>query len=186
MILYDMDSTTSNLTPEHVAAYNIARTGSIRYAAKKSGLTVDQIKTLRRTSPQFRDLVLEYTTESTVKTARSIEAVVPLALETLVDEMKKVSKKTRHIGRPRKDEPPVTVEEKLENPNPTRVRAARTILEFWLKSREVYDINIRLRDIENFMNNPPSEIEPLPQLEVISSSTTTETNCEVQDAETEP
>lgn len=155
------------MEPTHIAAKALARTASVHYAARKSGLDVEEVRRLYREDHAFGTLVLEYSTSRTMRAAKALEDIVPLAIEVLKQEMSiqpRAAKQVRR-GRPPKGPPngPVRYEKPAEG-DPRRVRAAKIALENYWKAKDMIDIVSRLSRLEQGLTARPVDIQVIPAI----------------------
>lgn len=166
---------TSLLSPIQIAAKCLAHTASLRSASRQSGISVEELRRIKKSDPEFRNLVLEYTTASTLRNARKVERLVGIALKVLKEELS-IPNTVRRMkrGSPRKhDLDEDGCHNKLPVPNSTRVRAAQAVLDLWHKTKELYDTNVRLRDLEDLMlqKSPGPDIVDVEVIRSLPSST---------------
>lgn len=133
----------------HLAAKVLARTASVNTASRKSGIPAADLKQLQKSEIDFMSLVLEYRTKNVMRTAMAIQAAGPLAVKVLREELsiQPKSRKVR-IGRPPKDAKYSPHRDITPEPDPRRIRAAKVILELWLKATETIDLASRIAQLE--------------------------------------
>lgn len=154
----------------HVAAKVLARTASVNTAARKSSISVDELKRLQKEDLEFNSLVLEYRTKNVMRTAMAIQAAGPLAVKVLREELS-ITPGVRKVrrGRPPKDAKYSPHKEVAPEPDPRRIRAAKVILELWLKATETIDLASRIAVLEQQTARAPAtfnvEVVSTPALE---------------------
>lgn len=148
-----------------LAAKVIARTASVNAASKKSGIPVDELRRLQREDIDFNALVLEHRTKNVMRTAVAIQRAGPLAVKVLTEELS-ITPGVRKVrrGRPPKDDKYKVTKEVSPEPDPRRIRAAKIILELFLKATEIVDLASRIAVLEQQVGRRDIVVtaEPLP------------------------
>lgn len=153
-----------------LAAKVLARTGSPRLAAKKSGLSLDEVRVLQK-DPAFNDQVLEYGTTPAFRTLMGLQHLGTLALKVLREELSVEKIKKVRKGRPRKDEKYSPFRSVEVNPDPRRIRAAKVVLDHMQMAIEHTHLLARIKSLEEQLQRERGVPLPAPvEVEVIAQS----------------